>query len=306
MKIGIGAATYSFGVSPIELAKLGEDLGYESMWVGEHPIIPLEIKNNALYGTELPDSYKYMPDPTIWFTAASAVTTKLKFGFCIILIPQHSPFTLAKRLSSMDQITNGRVILGAGAGWIEEEAQIFGYPFDKRWPITMDYLAAMKTLWTQDVASYNGEYISFPEVYSYPKPVQKPHPPVLIGAGNPDTKAMGAILRRTVQHADGWVPALFTPEQIAPHMQRLRDLCDEHGRDFSQLDTTLLVPAVNLSAGDRCEFMGDREADPRNPQELIAQYEELGVTRIIVGFDELTREKGLQIVENAAKVLKLY
>src|ERR1700712_1859024 len=115
MKIAIGASTYAYGVAPTDLAVLGEQLGYESMWVGEHPIIPVEVSDAHRYGNlggvEMPEATRYMPDPTIWFTAAAAVTTRMKFGFSILLIPQHNPFALAKRIASMDMLSNGRILV---------------------------------------------------------------------------------------------------------------------------------------------------------------------------------------------------
>jgi probable F420-dependent oxidoreductase len=306
MKIGIGANTNAKFETPMNIAKTGEELGYESMWIGEHIFIPVNIRDRAHYGVELPDEYRNMINPFAIYTAGAAVTKRIKFGSCIILVPQRHPLVLAKEVATLDQISNGRFLFGIGAGWIKEEADIMGYAFEKRWPITLDYMRAIKALWAEDKASYHGEYISFPPVFSYPKPVQKPHPPILIGAGNPATKVMPAILKRVVDHADGWLPSFFTPQEIAPPMNRLKELCKEKGRDFSKIDTTLLVAAHTLGVGEKFHALGNKEIPPQDPHELIAQYEELGVTRIIVGFDFLTKENGLKMLEYAAKKLKLF
>jgi probable F420-dependent oxidoreductase len=308
IKIGFGANTNAMGETPMNLARAGEDMGYESMWLGEHIFIPAERREGALWdlGVDLPEEYKHMFDPFLLHMAGAAVTKRLKFGASIVLVPQRHPLITAKEVATLDQLSNGRFIFGVGAGWLKEEADIMGYPFEKRWPITMEYVRAMKTLWTEEKPSFKGEYISFPPLYCYPKPVQKPYPPILIGAGNPNSKAMPAILKRIAEHSDGWLPSFFTPQQLAPHMKRLKELCQEHGRDFSKIDTTLLVAAYTLSVGEKFKSMEGMDVPPMNPQELIAQYEEIGVTRILVGLDFLTKQNGLKMLEKAAKGLQLF
>ena len=165
MKFGITTNLTWFGAPIMETAKAAEALGYESLWMGEHIIIPVDVKNPFLYGVPLPDTYKHMPNPFIWLTAAAAVTTRLKFGMDVCLVPQRNPLILAKEVACLDHISNGRFMLGVGAGWIEEEADIMGYAFEKRWPRTVECVQAMKKLWTEEKASYSGEYVSFPMWY---------------------------------------------------------------------------------------------------------------------------------------------
>ncbi|HEX4378286.1 MAG TPA: TIGR03619 family F420-dependent LLM class oxidoreductase [Steroidobacteraceae bacterium] len=305
MKFGI---TTNMAFAPVvEVARLAESLGYESLWTGEHPIIPVQVKNPQLYGVPLPDSYKHMPNPFIWLTAAAVATTKLKVGMDVCLVPQRNPLILAKEIACLDRISNGRFLFGAGAGWIEEEAAIMGgYPFDKRWPRTVECIQAMKKLWTQEKASFQGEYVSFPEVYCYPKPLTLPHPPILWGAGNPSTKAMPAILRRTAEFADGWVPSFFTPEQMKEHLATLKRLCDERGRDFSKLDISLIVPGVTLGAVDEAvPWMKGMDTRRKDAAELVAEYEQVGVHRILVGFSDLQPDTFQRVLEHAARKLNL-
>jgi probable F420-dependent oxidoreductase len=245
-----------------------------------------------------------MPDPFIWLAAAAVSTKHLKLGTNICLVPQHDPIHLAKTVASLDVLSGGRVLFGVGSGWMEEEAPIMGYAFKQRWARTMECLRAMKNLWTQDEASFSGAFVSFPRIYSYPKPVQKPHPPILIGAGNPASNNIHA-LKRVVEIADGWQPGFFTPAQIKGHLGTLKEMCAAAGRDYAALDITLLVPAVNLGVGARFKSMGAMEATPRDAQEVIAEYTEAGVGRLIVGFADLTAETGIKVLEQAARSLKL-
>jgi probable F420-dependent oxidoreductase len=303
MKLGFSANLLWNGVPVTELARTAEALGFESMWTGEHPIIPVNIANPDRHGTPLPDAYRHMPDPFIWFTAAAVATTKLKFGLDVCLVPQRNPLVLAKEAACLDRISNGRLIFGVGSGWIEEEAPIFGYAFKDRARRTYEHVRALKTLWTEEQPSFSGEFISFPPVYSYPKPLQKPHPPILIGAGNHNTDNRHA-LKRVAELGDGWVPGFLSPQQMREQLAQLKELCEARGRDFKALDITLLLAAITLGVGERPSFFA-HETTPRPAAELIAEYEEAGVGRIIVGLPDLSAETGLKTLETAAKGLGL-
>lgn len=306
MKFGITTNMTAFGAPIIETAKTAEALGYESLWMGEHIIIPVDVADPHLYGVKLPDTYKHMPNPFIWLTAAAAVTSRLNFGMDVCLVPQRNPLILAKEIACFDHISNGRFRFGVGAGWIREEAAIMGYPFEKRWARTVDCVRAMKKLWTEEEASYDGEYVSFPPVYCYPKPVQKPHPPLLMGAGNPSTKAMSAILKRTADIADGWVPSFFSPQEMKQHLATLKTLCEERGRDFSKMEISLIVPGVTLGVVEGAvPWMEGMDTSTKDGKALVAQYEEAGVHRILVGFPDLMADTATRVLEHAAKKLAI-
>jgi probable F420-dependent oxidoreductase len=304
MNIGVSAYLQWYGPAMSLVAKTAEDLGFESIWKGEHIVIPVDIAKPIRHGTPLPDDYKHMPDPFIWMTAAATATTRLKLGFDICLVSQRNPLVLAKEVASLDLVSNGRVILGIGSGWIEEEAKIMGYPFAARWPKTMEHVRALKTLWTEDEPSFEGEFVSFPPVYSYPKPVQKPHPPILIGAGNHNTDN-AKVLGRVAELGDGWVPAFLSPAQMKDQLALLDELCRERGRDAHTMDITLLVPGNNLSLGERPAFFANQQETPKDPHELIAEYEAAGVTRIIVGLPAIKEPSDLKHMEDAANRLGL-
>lgn len=303
MKLGFSANLLWNGVPITELARHAEALGFESMWTGEHIVIPVEIADPVRHGTPLPEAYRHMPDPFIWFTAAAAVTSRIRFGLDVCLVPQRNPLILAKMAASLDQVSQGRLLFGVGSGWIEEEAAIFGYAFKDRARRAYEHVRAIKTLWTEEKPSFRGEFVNFPPVYSYPKPFQRPHPPILIGAGNHNTDNR-RVLQRVAELGDGWVPAFLSPQQMREQLGELKDLCAARGRDFASLDITLLVPAITLGVGERPSFFA-HEAKPRPAAELIAEYEDVGVGRIIVGLPDLEADKGRRILEEAARGLGL-
>jgi probable F420-dependent oxidoreductase len=301
MKFGVTTNYVWFGPPITELARRIEALGFESMWMGEHPAIPAAAAEAVRYGVPLPANYRHMPDPFVSLAAAAAVTSTLRFGTNICVLPQHDPLILAKEIATLDRISNGRLIFGYGTGWIEEEAEVFGYPFDKRLGVTLDHLAAMKALWTQDPASHSGQYVSFPPVHLYPKPLQQPHPPILIGAGN-DKTDNSRVLRRVAETADGWLPSFLTPEQMKAQLAELRGHCEAAGRDFARLDITLIVPAISFGVGELPPWGAEAYADlkPVDPVELVAAYADAGVTRLLVGLPDMEDDRAFATLEEAA------
>ncbi len=305
MQFGISSNILWQGVPVAEVAATAEALGFESLWMGEHPILPVDIANPNRHGVDLPDNYRHMPDPFVWLTAAATATSRLRLGLNICLVPQRNPLILAKQAASLDHISNGRLIMGVGSGWIEEEAPIMGYEFRQRGPRTHEFVEALKTLWTEEQPSFEGEHISFPPLYSYPKPVQQPHLPLLLGAGNHNTDNT-RVLKLVAKHYNGWLPVFLDPAQMRQQLAQLKEYCELEGRDFSAMDITLLVPAVTLGVGERPTFFGEHDAKARDAKELVAEYEDAGVKRILCGLVDMTRENGVQAIEAAAKGLGLH
>jgi probable F420-dependent oxidoreductase len=309
MKFGIGGGGGPDGPPIWEIAKGAEDLGFDSMWMGQHVIIPVGMKNPENTGFDslltyvrdgepLPDSYRRMVDPFIYLTAVAMATSTIKLGTNICLVGQLDPLNLAKQVASLDQISGGRVLLGVGSGWIPEEADIFGVPFKRKWRHAREHSLALKALWTEEEPSFSGEYVSFPPVYSYPKPVQKLGPPILLGGGYQKTDN-SALLRRVAEWGDGWIPNSFPIDQMKQHLDQLRELCAINQRDFNNLDITMLMHASLLGWGDDQVGRGD-------PHEMIAAYSEAGVGRILLaGVGPVTKEVGFGPLERAAKWLGL-
>ncbi len=305
MKLGVATNYCWFGPPITAIARTIESLGFESMWMGEHPVIPVSAANAVRYGVPLPPNYRHMPDPFTSLSAAAAVTTKLRFGTNVCVLPQHEPITLAKTVATLDRISEGRFSFAFGTGWIEDEPEVFGYPFDKRLGIALDYIAAMKVLWSEDEAGYQGKYVSFPPVHCNPKPLQKPLP-VLIGSGNDKTDNT-AVLRRVARIGDGWLPSFLTPAMMKQQLGQLKCFCEEAGRDFASLDISLIVPAISFGVGDLPPWAKDAydDLEPVNAQELLAEYAEAGVGRILVGLNDMEDDGAFRTLEVAAKGMGL-
>jgi probable F420-dependent oxidoreductase len=207
------------------IARTLESSGYESVWIPEHPVtlFPFTPDN------KLPEHYARWPDPFVALTVAACATTKLKLGTGICLLPEREPLLTAKIAASLDFYSNGRLLLGVGAGWLREETEVMGANFGSRWKLTRETVEAMRVLWTQREASYQGDLIKFAAVRSEPKPVQKPHPPILLGAHG--DKALDRVARTY----DGWMPIVEGPDQLKRDVTALRKLVQERGRNPDQI-----------------------------------------------------------------------
>lgn len=302
MDIGISANFPWFGPSFPALAKHMESLGFESLWTGEHIIIPVDIADPFRHGVPLPSNYIHMPDPFISMAAAAAVTSRLKFGLDVCLVTQRNPLVLAKEAATLDRISNGRLIIGVGYGWIREESDIFGVPWNERVRRSSEMIRVLKTIWAEETPSFSGEFFNFPAIHSNPKPVQPGGVPLLIGSGGTGLDN-GRALRRVAEIADGWVPSMLTPQEMRDDLARLKQLCAETGRDFDALDITLIVPAISFGLGDRPEWAYDVES--QNADELLAQYKESGVNRLIIGMDDMVDDRSFGAMEVVAKGLGL-
>ena len=201
-KVGIFSFEVDSSADPAVLAKRAEELGFESFWVPEHAILPVHTTSPYASSSDgaIPEEYGRIVDPFVALARASAVTSRIKLGTGICLVPERNPLLLAKEIATLDHYSEGRFIFGIGAGWLREETEIMGGDFDHRWTQTRESIEAMKQLWTQDEAEYHGRFYDFPPVKSLPKPVQKPHPPVYLGG-----KARN-VFKRVVAYGDGWMP----------------------------------------------------------------------------------------------------
>ena len=228
VSFGVAMFLTDYSIQPIELAKALEERGFESVFFPEHTHIPVSRRSPWPGGAELPKEYWHTHDPFVGLAAAAAVTTNLKLGTGITLIPQREPIGLAKTVASLDMISGGRVLLGIGAGWNAEEMGNHGAAFADRWAITRERVLAMREIWTQEEAEYHGKYVDFDKLWSYPKPVQPGGPPVLIGA---DTKWAH---RRVVDYADGWMP-IFRGKDLRESLSALKQVAEEAERDMSTI-----------------------------------------------------------------------
>ena len=230
MSVGVVVPLPAYTLNPAFIAKKVEDLGFDAIWYHEHPILPVHSESPfPSTGGEIPWTYRHFSEPYIALAMAAAVTSKIKLGTGITLVPERNPLILAKEISVLDRHSQGRFIFGVGAGWNREETTMMGGDFDHRWTQTAEAVAALKELWTKDEAEFHGRYYDFPPVYSYPKPFQQPHPPILLG-GNARN-----VLRRVARYADGWLPTRATPGQVEESRRILDALAGERGRDPASL-----------------------------------------------------------------------
>jgi probable F420-dependent oxidoreductase len=227
MNIGVSIPLPAYKVDPGFIARTAEALGFESLWCAEHPIMPVHSSSRFPGSADgvIPESYSHFVDPFVALARASGTTTRLKLGTGITLVPERNPLILAKEISTLDLFSGGRFLFGIGTGWHREETTIMGGDFDHRWTQTREAILVMKELWTKAEAEYHGKYYDFPLVRSYPKPAQKPHPPVILG-GHAKT-----VLERIAEWGDGWLPNRTTPEAVEVARARLDTLAKQAGRD---------------------------------------------------------------------------
>ena len=211
MDIGLSTILTEYSIDITVLALRAEELGFESLWAAEHTIIPLTAttrRPGVSLDTGIPEDYAHIVDPFVALARASAVTTTLKLGTGVCLLPERNPLLVAKQVATLDVYSGGRVLFGVGAGWLKEETEIMGGDFEHRWTQTREAVLAMKELWAAEEGEFHGRYYDFPAVYSFPKPVQRPHPPVLLAG------ASANVFKRVIAWGDGWVPDIITPEQV--------------------------------------------------------------------------------------------
>jgi probable F420-dependent oxidoreductase len=240
MKIGISLFSGQQPMDPAVVAQKAEALGFDSLWVGEHPVMPVHSTSPApgSSGDRIPDFYSRLVDPFVALARASAMTTTLKLGTGITLVPERNPLLLAKEVATLDYFSKGRFLFGIGAGWNKEETEIMGGNFAHRWTQTREAIEAMKALWTHEAAEYHGTYYDFPLLRSFPRPVQQPHPPIFLGG------VAQQVFKRIVAYGDGWMPTRSTPELIRQGRAVLNELAVEAGRDPTSITVlAYLAPA---------------------------------------------------------------
>ncbi len=235
MTIGVSTPLPAYKVTAAFMASKAEELGFESIWYAEHPVIPVNTTTPFPGSPDgvIPNNYNHFADPFIALAQASGATSKITLGTGISLIPERNPLVLAKAIATLDLFSGGRFILGVGAGWLREETEMLGGDFDHRWTQTRESILAMKEMWTKDEAEFHGKYYDFPLVRVYPKPAQKPHPPVFLGG------MARNVFKRVIAWGDGWMPNRVTPAQIEGGRIALDELARDAGRDPASISITV-------------------------------------------------------------------
>jgi len=215
MKFGIAIFPTDYAISMTELAPAVEEAGFESLWVAEHSHIPTSRATPYPAGGELPRMYMHTMDPFVALTAAAMASKTLKVGTGICLLIQRDPIHTAKQAASLDAVSNGRLLFGIGGGWNREEMADHGTAFETRFKLLREKTEAVKAIWTQDEAEYHGDLVDFGPMWCWPKPHQKPHPPVLLGGNGPN------VLKRVVAYADEWMPNRGAALQRIPELREM-------------------------------------------------------------------------------------
>jgi probable F420-dependent oxidoreductase len=282
MNVGISVPLPAYLVDVGFMARTVEELGFESFWCAEHPFIPVHSTSRFPGSADgvIPESYSHFIDPFVALARASGVTSRIRLGTGIVLVPERHPLLLAKEISTLDLFSGGRFLFGIGAGWLREETEIMGGDFDHRWTQTREAVLAMKELWTKPEAEFHGQYYNFPLVRSYPKPAQKPHPPVLLGGHAKN------VLERVAAWGNGWLPNRIAPEGLRESRATLDRLAKDAGRDPS----TISISVYGQPA--------DRD--------LIRKFLDAGATRVVVRPDTVKTQAEMeaQLTRIAETVLK--
>src|SRR6516162_8199958 len=278
MKFGVAMFLTDYSITPSELGQAVEERGFESLWLPEHTHIPTSRKSPWPGGPHLPVVYKQTLDPFMALTAAAVATKRIKLATGICLVVERDPIHTAKNVATIDHLSSGRFLFGVGGGWNAEEKANHGTDFKTRFALMRERIEAMKAVWGNDIAEYHGQHVNFDSLWAWPKPVQKPHPPILVGGEFPH----GA--RRAIAYGNGWMPiggrGLNAPE-ILP---RFRQMAAEAGRNPDEVPMSVF-------------------AAPQHPERLKG-YRDAGVDRAIIMLATTGRDEALKNLDAAAAVTR--
>jgi probable F420-dependent oxidoreductase len=278
MDFGVFMFPTDYAIAPAELARAVEERGLESLVFPEHTHIPASRETPWPGGAPLPQEYWHTLDPFVALTAAAMATTRIKVGTGICLVIERDPIVLAKAVASLDRVSGGRVLFGIGGGWNREEMANHGTDYGTRWSLLRERVEAMKAIWTQDEASYHGQFVNFERILSWPKPVQQPHPPVLVGGNGART------LQRVVRYGDAWMPLGRGEGTFGERIKELRELAAKAGRGE--------IPVSVMGAPNKAA--------------LLEQHERDGVVRVLFPLQPAERDTVLPRLDRVAALLREY
>jgi probable F420-dependent oxidoreductase len=260
-----------YSIGPAELARAAEDAGFEALFFAEHTHIPVSRDTPRPGGGELPQRYWHTLDPFVALTAAAATTERLRLGTGVCLVIERDPITTAKEAASVDLVSGGRFEFGVGGGWNREEMANHGTDFSRRFGLMRERVEAIKTIWTQEEPEYHGTYVDFDPIWSFPKPVQRPHPPVIVGGTGEK------VLDRVLRYGDQWMPnRIAEPDWLKGRIAELRDRAGRH------------VPVTYYGADATDEFV-----------EALA---DAGVDRVLLQLPDAGADEVLPLVERYAEL----
>jgi probable F420-dependent oxidoreductase len=281
MKFGASMFFTDYSMTPAALARALEERGFDIVWAPEHSHIPLSRKSPFVLGGDLPKRYYDVMDPFVTLTAAAMATKTLKVGTGVCLIAQRDPIQTAKLVASIDQVSGGRFVFGVGNGWNQDEMENHGTAFATRHKLARERIEAMKAIWTQEEAEYHGEFVNFGPMIARPKPVQTPHPPIIVGGAFPYSA------RRAVRYGNGWMPQVTEASQtpLTELIPRFRQMASEAGRDPNSLEISI----------------GGQPAD----SDLVRRYRDLGVDRVSTSLMSEKEDTILPLLDRWAEIIRL-
>jgi probable F420-dependent oxidoreductase len=277
MQIGVFYFPVDYGIDVGELARALEERGFSSLYMPEHTHIPVSRRTPFFGGGELPRRYIHTHDPFVALSFAAAATRRLEIGTGICLLPQRDPLVTAKAVASLDRLSGGRFVFGIGGGWNVEEMENHGARYETRFKLMRERVLAMKALWTEEAAAFHGEMVDFDPVWSYPKPAQKPHPPILLGGESDHT------LRRVVEFCDGWFPRPVAGFTGAQAKTRLARMAEKMGRGAAALSIAVF------------------RAPPE--RRVLDEYRTAGIERALFEVPDLGREEILKLLDERTALL---
>ena len=280
MEFGAAIFFTDYSMAPVELGRALEERGFESLWAPEHSHIPLSRQSPFPQGGDLPKKYYDVMDPFVTLSAAAAATSRLKVGTGVCLVVQRDPIQTAKQVATLDQISGGRFLFGIGAGWNAEEMADHGTDFTLRFEVMRERVEAMKAIWTKSKPEYDGTFVKFPPMMTWPKPAQKPHPPVIVGGAFP----YGA--RRAIAYGDGWVPHARRPAygEVIALLPEFRKMVTAAGRDPAGIPVTIFGVAEDADA--------------------IRRYRDAGVARALFNLPAAKADEVLPVLDRCAALMR--
>jgi len=280
MKVGAGIFFTDYTMPAQEIGPALEQRGFESVWAPEHSHIPVSRLSPFPPGGELPKEYYDAMDPFVSLAAIAAATRTLRLGTGVCLVIQRDTIQTAKLVASLDQVCGGRFLFGIGAGWNQEEMEDHGADFKTRFGKMREQVAAMKSIWTQSKPEFQGKFVSFPPMMAWPKPMQKPHPPVILGGAYPHAA------KRAIAYGDGWIPHKARPQygDVADFLPEFRKMAKEAGRDPAAIPVTVWGAAED--AGQ------------------LRRYQDLGVDRVVVSLPSKSADVLLPRLDRWAKLIE--
>jgi probable F420-dependent oxidoreductase len=280
MHFGVSMFHTDYSIPAVQLARALEERGFESMWAPEHSHIPVPRRTPFPGGGEVPKPYYEVMDPFVVLSAAATATKTLRLATGVCLVVQRDPIQTAKLVASIDQISGGRFLFGVGGGWNAEEIEDHGTAFKSRFKLMRERIEAMKEIWTKEKAEYHGEFVNFPTMMTWPKPVQKPYPPIIVGGAFPHAA------RRAIRYGDGWVPIAGRAPygDVNEYLPKFKQMLAEVGRSPDAVPITL--------------FGGTEDAD------LLKRYRDMGVERVVTTLPPEPADKTLPVLDRWAELIR--